>query len=173
MFNLRAYDRINKTPALLAQEEKSGVKYQDVQRAEAEEIMSEGVHPKIGKEGDKNEKDTAGDDVKEDLMDKLRKFEAQRDPRKKETASSDSISKTAMLNGGKASEQLWEGDPEAEKENYVQEELYVHSKLLIADDRTVICGSSNINDRVCHPPNSSGEISQSKNHTVSTRSPRQ
>ncbi|PWW79693.1 phospholipase D/nuclease [Tuber magnatum] len=30
---------------------------------------------------------------------------------------------------------------------FVSEELYVHSKLLIADDRIVICGSANLNDR--------------------------
>lgn len=149
MFNLRAYDRINKTPALIAQEERSGVKYQDVQRAEAEEIMGEGVHPKIGKEGDKNEKDVSGDEVKNGLMDKLRKFEAQRDPEKDKTTSDYTISHAVMLNGGKASEQKWDGDPEQEKENYVQEELYIHSKLLIVDDKTVICGSANINDRVC------------------------
>lgn len=29
----------------------------------------------------------------------------------------------------------------------VTELVYVHSKLLIADDKTVICGSANINDR--------------------------
>ncbi|XP_058829988.1 phospholipase D1-like [Topomyia yanbarensis] len=29
----------------------------------------------------------------------------------------------------------------------VTELIYVHSKLLIADDRVVICGSANINDR--------------------------
>lgn len=151
VFNLRAYDRINKTPALIAQEERSGVKYQDLQRAEAEEIMSEGVHPKVGKEGDKKEKDVAGDEVKKGLMDKLRKFEEQRVAADQEkTESAFTISHAAMLNGGKASEQPWEGDPEKEKENYVQEELYIHSKLLIADDKTVICGSANINDRVCY-----------------------
>ncbi|RIA88621.1 hypothetical protein C1645_739257 [Glomus cerebriforme] len=30
---------------------------------------------------------------------------------------------------------------------YVTEELYIHSKLLIADDRIVICGSANLNER--------------------------
>ncbi|CAI4210752.1 unnamed protein product [Parascedosporium putredinis] len=30
---------------------------------------------------------------------------------------------------------------------FVSEQLYIHSKLLIADDRLVICGSANINDR--------------------------
>lgn len=29
----------------------------------------------------------------------------------------------------------------------VSELIYVHSKLLIADDKVVICGSANINDR--------------------------
>jgi len=31
--------------------------------------------------------------------------------------------------------------------NPVTELIYVHSKLLIADDKIVICGSANINDR--------------------------
>jgi phosphatidylserine/phosphatidylglycerophosphate/cardiolipin synthase-like enzyme len=29
----------------------------------------------------------------------------------------------------------------------VTEQIYIHSKLLIVDDRLVICGSANINDR--------------------------
>ncbi|TQS35357.1 hypothetical protein Golomagni_04224 [Golovinomyces magnicellulatus] len=31
--------------------------------------------------------------------------------------------------------------------NWIQEEIYVHSKILIIDDKTCICGSANINDR--------------------------
>ena len=31
--------------------------------------------------------------------------------------------------------------------NPVMEQIYIHAKLLIVDDRTVICGSANINDR--------------------------
>ncbi|RIA88545.1 hypothetical protein C1645_725863 [Glomus cerebriforme] len=33
------------------------------------------------------------------------------------------------------------------KQNFVTEEVYIHSKLMIVDDRYVICGSANINDR--------------------------
>ena len=51
VFNLRSYDRLNKTPKLKEQEEKSGVSYQEVQRAQAEEIMPEGVHASEGIEG--------------------------------------------------------------------------------------------------------------------------
>ncbi|KAG9294883.1 hypothetical protein G9A89_003223 [Geosiphon pyriformis] len=33
------------------------------------------------------------------------------------------------------------------RSKYVTEELYIHSKVLIVDDRYVICGSANLNDR--------------------------
>jgi phospholipase D1/2 len=39
---------------------------------------------------------------------------------------------------------MFEIDPSG---TYVTEELYIHSKLLIADDRIVIVGSANLNDR--------------------------
>ncbi|KAL9100117.1 MAG: hypothetical protein Q9163_004469 [Psora crenata] len=148
LFNLRSYDRLNKTPAMQQQEESSGVKYQDVQRAEAEEIMGGGVpsstdeHP----EG----KDDSRDEEKERLVDQKRKFEASREEAGlggMEETEPDTIASTAMLNGGKVTELKWDGDLENEKENFVQEELYIHAKLCIVDDRITICGSSNINDR--------------------------
>lgn len=154
VFNLRSYDRLNKTPAMQRQEEKSGVKYQDVQRAHAEDIMGAGAPNTAGKSLKENLKksDDAGDEEKERRVDQKRRYEAEREHvglGDKETTREDSIAGTAMLNGGKVSEQLWEGEPEEEKENFVQEELYIHGKLCIVDDRVVICGSSNINDRVC------------------------
>jgi phospholipase D1/2 len=152
IFNLRAYDRINKTPALIRQEEDSGVSYQELQRAEAEEIMGSGIHGYTDGSSDDEAATarTVSSDEKERIIDRKRKFEAARrqvdaeDP----ITSTDSIAEDAMARGGLVSEEPWEGeDKEAEKENFVQEELYVHAKLLIADDRTVICGSSNLNDR--------------------------
>lgn len=153
VFNLRAYDRIARTPALMKQEKESGVSYQELQRAEAEEIMGESIH---GHESERKDPDArhAGPSVSKDekqrIIDRKRRFEAARqkmdvrDP----VTSADSISEDAMARGGLVSEEPWEGDdPEQEKENFVQEELYVHAKLLIADDRIVICGSSNLNDR--------------------------
>ncbi|PWF47771.1 phospholipase [Massilia glaciei] len=38
-------------------------------------------------------------------------------------------------------------DPETKKDRLVTEQIYVHSKLLIADDLVAIIGSANINDR--------------------------
>ena len=145
IFNLRSFDRLNKTPAMEKMEEKSGVKYQDVQRAEAEEIMGDGVHGTKGKKGKKEEED------KQKYFDARDKFEAQRESagaQMENPVSKDSIADTAMLNGEPATKLAWEGDLEEEKGNFVQEELYIHGKALIADDRVVICGSSNINDRV-------------------------
>lgn len=152
VFNLRSFDRLNKTPAMQKQEEKSGVSYQEVQRAAANETMGGSVPTSTDEHP---QQDNSGNEEAERLADQKRKFEASRaeagladggrpDPK------NDTISATAMLNGGKVSDQKWDGDLEEEKVNFVQEELYIHGKLLIVDDRIAICGSSNINDRVNH-----------------------
>lgn len=59
----------------------------------------------------------------------------------------DTVAECYMLNGEDIRNVPWEGSPEAEIDSFVTEELYIHSKLLIADDRIVICGSANLNDR--------------------------
>jgi phospholipase D1/2 len=166
VFNLRAYDRLNKTPAIKKQEEESGVKYQEVQRAEAEEIMGEGIHGTQDTEGGRDkhmgskEEQTKGfkgeteesvregrkSDAAERSIDAKRKFEAARDENQ-ETKTRFSVGHHAMAGQGSLSEETWEGNPEDEVENWIQEELYIHAKLLIVDDRVVVCGSSNLNDR--------------------------
>jgi len=59
----------------------------------------------------------------------------------------DSVSQCCMLGGGDIRSAPWDGDAQQELDAFVSEELYVHTKLLIADDRIVICGSANLNDR--------------------------
>ena len=60
-----------------------------------------------------------------------------------------------MLGQPSLTAEAWEGSDQDEACLWIQEELYVHGKLLIVDDRIAICGSSNINDRsqigVCLP----------------------
>jgi len=193
-FNLRSYDRLNRTPKLKEREEKAGMSYQELQRAEAEEIMPEGVHGNEGegngpsgdkepvkqggikgffskakKTGDNADEENAGHadnstDGEGDLAEKKRRFEELQHPRKDEyVESEDSIAKDALLGQKKPSEENYagrddNGEPQGdsehdqeirqqELENFVQEELYIHGKILIVDDRIVICGSSNINDR--------------------------
>jgi phospholipase D1/2 len=152
VFNLRSYDRLNTTPAMLQQEEKSGVKYQDVQRAEAEEIMGSGLRKESGSEPPKHDPkdDDSGNIKKEEIIDQKRKFEEHREAAglHKDVISDDSIAKNAMHGTKNVSDEPWDqSDPEQEKWNFIQEELYIHAKLCIVDDRIAICGSSNINDR--------------------------
>lgn len=151
VFNLRAYDRINKTPALEKLLKEANVDYHDIQRGIAESIMSESVHPGIGDEGDHHEKDYRhlGDGEKEKEIDRLRRFQEKSEhARSDQFTSKDTVAHCTMLNGGKMSDEAWEGDPEDEKKYIVQEELYIHGKVCIVDDRVAICGSANINDRV-------------------------
>lgn len=58
-----------------------------------------------------------------------------------------SIAHCCMNTSETVSSQPWYGTAREEVESYVTEENYIHSKLLIVDDRTVLIGSANINDR--------------------------
>ncbi|KAG8952526.1 hypothetical protein FRC00_006757, partial [Tulasnella sp. 408] len=44
-------------------------------------------------------------------------------------------------------DERWMGSEQEERDCYISELIYVHSKLMIVDDRRVIMGSANINDR--------------------------
>ena len=151
VFNLRSYDRLNRTPAVIKQEEESGVKYHEVQRAEAEEIMGEGIHDSADLEGEREEHMGKSDqqnqiDNSAKNLDAKRRFEeAKQDGQ--DCQSSCSVAHHAMADAGKLVDEPWEGDAEDEVQNWIQEELYIHAKLLIVDDRIVVCGSSNLNDR--------------------------
>ncbi|KAL4931975.1 putative phospholipase D (PLD) [Aspergillus undulatus] len=68
-------------------------------------------------------------------------------PGPKSGSGPDTVSSCYMLNGPDLRSIPWDGPAEAEINAFVTEELYVHSKVMIADDRVVICGSANINDR--------------------------
>ncbi|KAH6683502.1 phospholipase D p1 [Plectosphaerella plurivora] len=155
-FNLRSYDRLSTTPALRKVEKDTGVSYQQVQRAEAETVMAAGIHgtnDPVGKERDEHmgsaqdqDPTLATPDAEEALKAKD-KFEAAMPQGEKKAACS--LAHHAMA-GNEISllDEPWDDDNlESEVRNWIQEELYIHSKLLIADDRIVICGSSNLNDR--------------------------
>jgi phospholipase D1/2 len=45
------------------------------------------------------------------------------------------------------SQEPWLGTEEEERDAIVSELLYIHSKIMIVDDRRVIIGSANLNDR--------------------------
>lgn len=136
-FNLRSYDRINVTPTLKKREEQSGMSYMDLEQAEIEELeapLEEG-----------------GEEARKHAAELRHKFAGQEEDvglgDQGGVIDPDSIADDAMLTDKKPSTEEWEGDPESEKEHFFQEELYIHAKLCIIDDKYVICGSSNINDR--------------------------
>lgn len=154
-FNLRSYDRLNKTPAITEAEKKTGISYRDVQRAEAEEIMAQGIHGTIDSAhnerdehmGDANKQNVAGaDETIQKAMRAKKEFEDARPEDHLDTSTS--VAHHAMIGEGSILEENWnKDDPESEVQNWIQEELYIHSKLLIVDDRIAVCGSSNLNDR--------------------------
>ncbi|KAM5348063.1 hypothetical protein ACJ41O_007887 [Fusarium nematophilum] len=78
-------------------------------------------------------------------MDRYERY--QQEARKVEDHTLDTVSSCYMDQGPSVASLRWEGNPEDEINSFVTEELYIHSKLLIADDRLVICGSANLNDR--------------------------
>ena len=63
------------------------------------------------------------------------------------TSTAHSVAHHAMAKTSNLYEQPWHGTDREEVDSWIQEELYVHSKLLIVDDRIAVCGSSNLNDR--------------------------
>ena len=156
-FNLRSFDRLNKTRAIKETEEKTGISYQKVQRAEAEEIMAEGIHGSVDpedKERDSHmghrsqQKSTPDQPNTSEAIDAKQKFEEAM-PEEEATAPP-SVAHYAMANQGSLRDldlTMEHDDPEMEIQNWIQEELYIHAKLLIVDDRFVVCGSSNLNDR--------------------------
>lgn len=180
-FNLRSYDRLNRTSAVKKQEEESGIGYRDLQRAHAEEVMGEGIYGTVDAEGgrDAHMKEQYAQEgkprrgVRERLMKKKdvdvksdrpdggtspqpakikQQFEAARHVHEQQQsgplpAQTATVAHHALAGQGAVSELPWEGDAEDEVNHWIQEELYVHAKLLIADDRVVVCGSSNLNDR--------------------------
>ncbi|KAF8622038.1 hypothetical protein AX15_007323 [Amanita polypyramis BW_CC] len=60
---------------------------------------------------------------------------------------SDSIASHVLRDETSLLDEQWLGTEEEELNSYVSELLYIHTKLMIVDDRRVILGSANFNDR--------------------------
>ncbi|PGH09698.1 hypothetical protein AJ80_07650 [Polytolypa hystricis UAMH7299] len=132
-YNLRNYDRINASGTMRQAEQKSGVDYEDARKAH----------------------DAAATGQRTSAFDTTTPFPQYQQAAQQVSTYSQSVSgrwntvsSCYMLGGEDIRKVPWEypGDI-SEIDAFVSEELYVHSKVLIADDRTVICGSANINDR--------------------------
>ncbi|CAD6590007.1 MAG: hypothetical protein ASARMPRED_004515 [Alectoria sarmentosa] len=133
-YNLRNYDRLNVSGSMKNVEKKSGVNYEDA-RSEHDAAVEL----------------PAGDDSAQYAgRQKYQQYQQATTNMNKQQGLSgdwDSVSDCYMLGGKDIRDVPWENGNIPEIQAFVSEELYIHSKVLIADDRVVICGSANLNDR--------------------------
>ena len=134
-YNLRNYDRINVSNIMSQVEQQSGIRYEDA-RKQHDDMVGAGWMPQG--EGTGARPGVPGGQYQQ----------YQNVAQAQHTGSRwDSVAECYMLGGEDIRRVPWDGPPEAELDAFVSEELYIHSKCLIADDRIVICGSANLNDR--------------------------
>jgi phospholipase D1/2 len=163
-YNLRSYDRLA-DPALVKQmEATSGLKWQDVQAALARiymhdpaekgelknnpvvRIMETATGESIKPEETKNAPRFIEAPVPEttqqgwEIVDRWRKAYPRNYP------TGEGVAHCAML-GGDLHNEPWAGSEADETNAWITEETYIHSKLLIVDDRVVLIGSANLNER--------------------------
>ncbi|KAI8630463.1 phospholipase D/nuclease [Xylariaceae sp. FL1651] len=123
-YNLRNYDRINISSTMRQAEEESGVRYDDARR-QYDDIVGRGEDGGYRDQYDRYQ--SAASHVPDQTW--------------------DTVSACYTDGGPDIRSVPWYGDEESELDAFVSEELYIHSKVLITDDRLVICGSANLNDR--------------------------
>ncbi|KAG2050128.1 phospholipase D/nuclease [Suillus hirtellus] len=83
----------------------------------------------------------------DDAVNIVRTFEKGSDDIRGDEDVSDTVSQHRLLDRTRLSDEIWYGSEAEERDAYVSELLYIHSKVMIVDDRRVIMGSANLNDR--------------------------
>ncbi|EXJ81268.1 hypothetical protein A1O3_07558 [Capronia epimyces CBS 606.96] len=137
-YNLRNYDRINESGTMQKTEKASGVDY-----TLASQDHDDIVDP-FGLRAQKEMGEFEGDQIPKN-HEAYRKYQTATDHGH---SSWDTVSTCYMLGGTDIRKVPWVGGGSMKEiDAFVTEELYVHSKVLIADDRVVLCGSANLNDR--------------------------
>ncbi|PWY88921.1 phospholipase D/nuclease [Aspergillus heteromorphus CBS 117.55] len=137
-YNLRNYDRINVSGPLAAAEQRSGVDYEDARK---QQDVATGGAGGYGPNAPRAAFDTTAP------FQQYQQAAQQVGGGKSAPGKWDSVSSCYMLNGEDIRNVPWEGAPEAEIDAFVTEELYIHSKVMVADDRIAVIGSANLNDR--------------------------
>ncbi|KDN33847.1 hypothetical protein RSAG8_13066, partial [Rhizoctonia solani AG-8 WAC10335] len=167
-YHLRTYDRINSPASFIKEMERnSGVTYHEAQVAQArlwvgddgywhqETIQIHGPQPDFGT--DLSETATTGKEAQtiveavafphssQEAAETVRRFES--GATRGDLGVADSVAQHALADRTELKDEKWYGTEQEERDSYVSEVLYVHSKVMIVDDRRVIMGSANINDR--------------------------
>ncbi|KAF2723750.1 phospholipase D/nuclease [Polychaeton citri CBS 116435] len=142
-YNLRNYDRINSSSAMQQVENKAGINYDDARK---------GYDQRYGQAGGLDRREY-GSEYHQGQQDAFNRYQEAAQEFRSERGDDlgrgrwDTVSECYMLGGEDIRNVPWEDGTTDEIDAFVSEELYIHSKLLIADDRIVICGSANLNDR--------------------------
>ncbi|KAK0714867.1 hypothetical protein B0H67DRAFT_225243 [Lasiosphaeris hirsuta] len=132
-YNLRSFDRINTSAVMGAVEGESGVPYESARRDYDNEYER-------GEDYQPNDDEYSGGRDSQ-----YRRYQQAANRHTDQTW--DTVSACYMDSGANLHNIPWNGTPESELDAFVSEQLYIHTKVLIADDQLVICGSANLNDR--------------------------
>ncbi|KAI4271941.1 MAG: hypothetical protein LQ337_005643 [Flavoplaca oasis] len=142
-FNLRNYDRINCSASMRDAEKSSGVEFATAQQQYNDAVELPTDFPFQGDDGQ-----SRGFTMNRQGYEHYQRGAQGMNARQGLGSGRwDSVSECYMLGGADIRGVPWENGNVSEIDAFVSEELYVHSKVLIADDRVVICGSANLNDR--------------------------
>ncbi|KAL0948426.1 hypothetical protein HGRIS_011005 [Hohenbuehelia grisea] len=165
-YHLRSYDRINAPYGTFIKqaEEASGVKYHEAQVAAARQWIGE-PHSNTQKEvkiklpeatteamlvSEKTQTTIESiplPETEEAAREIIERFERGAKQIRGDEDVSDSVAQHMLRDRTSLLEERWLGSEEEELNAYVSELLYIHTKMMIVDDRRVIMGSANINDR--------------------------
>ncbi|KAF8490138.1 phospholipase D/nuclease [Russula emetica] len=168
-YHLRVYDRINAPMnTLIAQmEANSGVTFNQAQVALARQWVGDSANPDAPTEVAIKlpEPTTEGIVVSEKTEVKTEKYQMPRQYSdavavieqfesganaligRRHDAVADTVGQHALQDETQLADEQWLGSEEEELNSYVSELSYIHTKLMIVDDRRVIMGSANFNDR--------------------------
>ncbi|TFK51187.1 phospholipase D/nuclease [Heliocybe sulcata] len=170
-YHLRAYDRLNAplTTFIAEMEKNSGVKFHQAQVAYARQIvgdMSDDINrpdaqknvtiqiPQASSEGmvvsEKTEVKTETIPLPksdEEATEIIKKFQDGAGPIRGDEDVSDNVIQHMLNDKTSLADEKWLGTEEEELASYISELVYIHTKLMVVDDRRVIMGSANINDR--------------------------
>ncbi|KZT05728.1 phospholipase D/nuclease [Laetiporus sulphureus 93-53] len=169
-YNLRAYDRINAPYDSYFNliEENSGVKFHQAIAAVARLWVGEGEEKDAPAEvsvvlptGELDEEMTVSGSGKPKLRsetyplpqsydeahDLLRRWRDAAVGLRSDDDVSDNVVQHMLTDKTSLMDEQWLGTEEEERAAFISELVYIHAKLMIVDDRRVIMGSANINDR--------------------------
>jgi phospholipase D1/2 len=165
-YHLRAYDRINAPIGFIKQmEEISNVKFSQAQVALArqwvagdelttqkeitlvvpqEESMVPADKSKGKAELTEKVPIPADDNAAREVVER---FESGANNLRSDEPVADTVAQHMLADKTSLFDEVWLGSEEEELNAYVSEVLYIHTKVMIIDDRRVIMGSANLNDR--------------------------